>query len=111
MNIVHLGFLLLATLLSGCGQKTTLPTMELSPSRVVATVYAVRTDVDEIACYLAPDITSSIVAQLRNQQHVDLVSTTANMVQRGTDYWLPVYPRTGQRAACYVNIHHLMPVS
>lgn len=111
MNRDYCGLLLVAALLGGCGQKTSLPGIELPPTRMVATVYAVQASTGAIPCYREPDTGSPVVTQLRNQQLVDLVSLQDGMVQRGEEFWLHVYPRIGHRPACYLNIRHLVPVS
>jgi predicted small lipoprotein YifL len=111
MKNAYRGLLLIATLSSGCGQKAPQSLLELPSSRRIATVYAINTPAGEISCYRAPAQDAPVVTQLRDQQLVDLVSMQNGMVQHNGDYWLHVYPRSGHRPACYLNIQHLMPVS
>ncbi|MBU0656371.1 MAG: hypothetical protein KJ914_14710 [Gammaproteobacteria bacterium] len=111
MDMYYCGFLLAATLLGGCRQETTQPSVELPPNRVVATVYAANADTGDVACHRAPDATAPIVTLLRNGQLADLVSQEEGTFKRGEEYWLHVYPRLGHRPSCYINTSQLVPVS
>ncbi|MGB3918113.1 hypothetical protein J9253_18645 [Thiothrix litoralis] len=108
---MYCGLLLIAALLGGCGQKTSLPVVDLPPNRLVATVYAVQADAGSIPCYRAASAVAPIVTHLQNQQHVEIASASGGLIKQGAEYWLRVYPHSGQPPACYVNIHHLVPVS
>jgi hypothetical protein len=48
---------------------------------------------------------------LRNGQLVDLVAEQEGIIQRGTQFWLHVYPRLSHRPSCYLNVDSLVPVS
>lgn len=112
MNMYYCGLLLAASLLGGCKDETTQPTtVELPPTRVVATVYAANDDSGATPCFRAPDATSHIVTLLRNGQLADLVSLQEGTLKRGDQFWLHVYPRLGHRPSCYINTRQLVPVS
>ncbi len=107
----YCGFLLAASLLGGCKDETTQPTVELPPTRVVATVYAAHDSSDTTPCLREPDAASHITTLLRNGQLADLVSLEEGTIKRGGQYWLHVYPRLGHRPSCYINTRQLVPVS
>lgn len=111
MEMYYCGLLVAAALLGGCKQETAQPAVELSPTRVVATVYATNDDSGNTPCYRAPDANSHIVTLLRNGQLTDLVSLKEGTIKRGEQYWLHVYPRLGHRPSCYINTVQLVPVS
>lgn len=111
MEMYYCGFLVAATLLGGCKQETAQPVVELPPTRVVATVYAVNNESGDTPCYRAPDANSHIVTLLRNGQLTDLVSLNEGTIKQGGEYWLHIYPRLGHRPSCYINTDQLVPVS
>lgn len=112
LEMYYCGILLAATLLGGCKNETSPPQVaELPPARVVATVYAARSDTGNTACHRAPAAASALVSTLSNGQLADLVSMQEGVVKNGNDYWLHVYPRLGHRPSCYININQLVPVS
>ncbi|MBO0613029.1 MAG: hypothetical protein RL122_1176 [Pseudomonadota bacterium] len=111
MKNAYRSLLLMTALLGGCGQKAPQSFMELPSGRRVATVYAINSPAGDIPCYRDPAADAPLVTQLHHQQLVDLVSIQDGMVQHNGDYWLHIYPRSGHRPACYLNIQHLMPVS
>lgn len=108
----YCGFLLAASLLGGCKDETTQPTtVELPPTRIVATVYETQSDSGDTLCFREPDAVAHIVTVLRDGQLVDLVSLEEGTLKRGDQFWLHVYPRLGHRPSCYINTRQLVPVS
>lgn len=112
MRTNYCGFLLAVTLLGGCKDNTLQPTtVELPPTRIVATVYAAHSSSGNTPCFRGPAATSPIVVTLSDGQLADLVSMEGSMVQTGQEYWLHVYPRIGHRPSCYIDSRNLVPVS
>ena len=111
MNMAYCGLLLVTPLLSSCGQKTSRSEVDLPPKRLVATVYALKTHTSDIACYRLPISNAPIVTHMHNQQQVKLVTSSNQLIQQDTEYWLHIYPSSHQDPACYLNIRNLVPVS
>ncbi|QTR53395.1 hypothetical protein [Thiothrix unzii] len=105
-------WLVLVALLGGCKDSTAPATpVEIPEQRVVATVYVVNASSGSANCYRTPDSNAPSVATLRNGQLVDLVAEQEGIIQRGTQFWLHVYPRLSHRPSCYLNVDSLVPVS
>jgi hypothetical protein len=111
MKYYYYGCLIIAALLSGCGQKIHTATITSPITRIVATVYAVQTETDSVTCHQLPDARSLVVTPLRKHQQVDLVSLQGSMEQHGEEYWLHVYPHDTIHTPCYVNVRYLMPLA
>ncbi|MBJ6608729.1 MAG: hypothetical protein JG718_00035 [Candidatus Thiothrix moscowensis] len=111
MDMYYCGFLIAAAVLGGCKQETSQPTVELPPTRIVATVYETRSVGDAVSCYRLPDAAAPVVTLLHNGQLVDLVALEEGTLRQGGQFWLHVYPRLGHRPSCYINTNELVPVS
>jgi len=107
----YYGLLCAALMLGGCKNETSQPSVELPPTRTVATVYRAITETGGIKCYRAADSNAPLVTQLSNGQLADLVDAAEGTLKRGNDFWLHIYPRLGHRPSCYINVRNLMPVS
>ena len=108
----YLGLLLLLATMVGCKHEisSTKP-VDLPPTRVIATVYAVQAQAGEVTCYLEPNANAAVVTVLKNGDSVDLVDVKEGITRRGDTYWLHVYPRLSHRPSCYIDVQNLVPMA
>lgn len=114
-NMKLYGMLLVNLLLGACQEEIptnlhTPATAPLATSRIVATVYRIRS-AEHVPCYQQPNVQSSTLSLLKDGELLDLPSLQETLVPDGTEYWLRLLPRSAQREGCYINVRQLVPES
>lgn len=109
---LFLGFILSLSL-SACdeeGEGLTESTPPLT-ERPVATLYLIKPKPDNslVPCYQGADPSSTLVTHLKSGDIVSLVAIEEGLLQRGSEFWLHVYPKLSHRPSCYVNTRSLVP--
>ncbi len=108
----YLAYLLVGCL-SACDEQGDVATEPAPPltERAVATLYLVKvTTADKLVpCYPKPDPSSTAMTQVKAGDIVTLAAPEEGLIQRGTEFWLNVYPKLSHRPSCYVNTRNLIP--